>query len=60
MSERREHDRGARDWDRERERRAQEEEDERRELTERRGEELQKAWRNRHPEREKDRPKKPD
>jgi hypothetical protein len=44
----------------EEEKRKREEEDESREATERRGEELKEAWRNRHPERKKDRPKKPD
>ena len=46
--------------DRERDRRIREEEEERRATTERRGEELREAWRQHHPqgEREKQRPKK--
>jgi hypothetical protein len=56
----RERDRGLRDRDRERDRATREEEDERRAETERRGEQLREAWRQRHPERgdDKVRPKK--
>lgn len=41
----------------ERERRTQEEEDKRRAETERRGEQLSEAWRKRHPEVERDTPR---
>lgn len=56
----RERDRGLRDRDREPDRTIQGEEDERHAETERRGEELREAWRQRHPEKEseKTRPKK--
>lgn len=40
-----------------RERRTQEEEDKRRVATERRGEQLREAWRKRHPEVERDPPR---
>jgi hypothetical protein len=56
----RDRDRRDRDLDRERDRDAREEEDERLAETERRGEQLREAWRQRHPERgdDKVRPKK--
>ena len=56
----RERDRAARDRDRERDRVTREEEDEQDAETERRGEQLKEAWRQRHPEKEpeKGRPKK--
>lgn len=43
--------------DEDHERRTQEEEDERRAETERRSEQLREAWRQHHPERERDKPK---
>ncbi len=48
----RERDRAARDRDRERGRTTREEEDEREAETERRGEQLKEAWRQRHPQEE--------
>jgi hypothetical protein len=56
----REHDRVLRDQDRERDRVTRDEENERQAETERRGEQLKEAWRQRHPEKEpeKGRPKK--
>jgi hypothetical protein len=56
----RERDRAARDRYRERDRVTREEEDEQDAETERRGEQLKEAWRQRHPEKEpeKGRPKK--
>ena len=53
MTRRRDEDREkrARDW------RAQDEEDERRAETERRGEQLREAWRQRHPQGGRDKPK---
>ena len=53
MTQRRDEDREkrSRDW------RAQDEEDERRAQTERRGEQLREAWRRRHPQGGRDKPK---